>query len=131
MSTLRLDLVTPEKLIFSRDVDMAVIPGKSGYLGIMAEHAPMATSLKPGLIGIYEEGKLQDRLFIRGGFAEVSDDVCTILADEIKLYADINVDELKRTMAEYNSDKDERESPAAKELQVMIEALEGAETIFN
>lgn len=131
MSILRLDLVSPEELILSRDVEMVVVPGKSGYVGVMPEHAPMATSLKPGLIGIYEGGKLKERLFIRGGFAEVNDDVCTVLADDVQPYSEINIDELKKTLSEYNSDKDERNSTEAHRLREMLEALEGAESLFQ
>lgn len=130
MSALRLDLVSPEKLILSREVEMVVMPGKSGYVGVMPEHAPMATSLKPGLIGIFESGKLKDRIYVRGGFAEVNDDVCTILADDVTPYQDLNLEELQKTMAEYESDKDEKDSPEAHQLREMLEALEGAESLF-
>jgi F-type H+-transporting ATPase subunit epsilon len=78
---LKFELVSPEQLLLSREVDMVVAPGAEGDFGISAQHAPLVAALRPGLVNIYENGRLSERIFVSGGFAEVSANSCTILAD--------------------------------------------------
>jgi F-type H+-transporting ATPase subunit epsilon len=81
MSKLNVELVTPEKLVFSKDVDMVVIPGSEGDFGVLPEHSPMISSIRPGVVEL-EEGSKTKKIFISGGFAEITEDRCTILATE-------------------------------------------------
>ena len=85
-----LELVSPEKLLLSREVDMVVIPGAEGDMGVLPQHSPAITTLRPGTIVIYESGAMTDRIFIAGGFAEVSDNRCTVLAEEAMPVEDID-----------------------------------------
>jgi F-type H+-transporting ATPase subunit epsilon len=80
--TIHLDLVSPERLLLSDDVDMVTMPGADGYFGVLKGHAPVMASLKPGIIEI--KGGAEDglRIFVRGGFAEVSAGEVTVLAEE-------------------------------------------------
>ncbi|MEQ8266938.1 MAG: F0F1 ATP synthase subunit epsilon [Parvibaculum sp.] len=78
---LNFDLVSPERLLFSGTVDMVVIPGAEGDMGIMAGHAPVMSTLRPGIINVDDAGKPQQRLFVRGGFAEVTPAGLTVLAE--------------------------------------------------
>jgi F-type H+-transporting ATPase subunit epsilon len=78
-----LEIVSPEKLLLSRDVEMVVMPGYEGDLAAMENHAPMITLLRGGVITIYEGGTAGDRFFVGGGFAEITPDRCTILADDV------------------------------------------------
>jgi F-type H+-transporting ATPase subunit epsilon len=79
---LHFDLVSPERLLLSEDVDMVTVPGKEGELGVLAGHAPVMTTLRPGIIAVEEAGKPQRRIFVRGGFAEVTPAGLTVLAEK-------------------------------------------------
>jgi F-type H+-transporting ATPase subunit epsilon len=76
------ELVSPERLVFSQPVDMVVVPGAEGYFGVLARHAPLISALKPGTISIYEGGAVTQRIFVAGGFADVTGERCTVLAEE-------------------------------------------------
>ena len=78
---LKVELVTPEALIFSSEVEMVVVPGISGDFGVLVGHSPVISSLRPGTVDIYEAGsQISKRIFIQDGFAEVNQERCTILA---------------------------------------------------
>jgi len=95
MATFQLELVSPEKLLLSRAVEMAVLPAAEGEMGVLPGHAPMIVALRGGIISVTEGGQVTDRLFVGGGFAEVTPDRCTVLADEATPVA-----QLSRTDAE-------------------------------
>jgi F-type H+-transporting ATPase subunit epsilon len=75
------DLVSPEKLLLSADADMVTVPGTEGYMGVMAGHSPVVTTLRAGMIDVNADGR-DDRYFIRGGFAEIGPAKITVLAEE-------------------------------------------------
>jgi F-type H+-transporting ATPase subunit epsilon len=79
----QLEIVSPAKLLLSRDVEMVVMPGYEGDLAAMEKHAPMITLLRGGVVTIYEGGNATDRFFVGGGFAEITPERCTILADDV------------------------------------------------
>ena len=79
--TTNFELVSPERLLLSQPVEMVVIPGAEGDIGVLPRHAPLITTLRPGAIAIYEGGKIKQRIFVAGGFAEVTPERCTVLAD--------------------------------------------------
>ncbi len=79
--TFRFDLVSPERLLISSDVSQVDVPGIEGYFGVLAHHAPMVTTLRPGILVVYREGQAPMRIVINGGFAEVSASGLTVLAD--------------------------------------------------
>ena len=80
MATFHFDLVSPEKLLFSGDVTQVDLPGTEGDMGVLAQHAPLVTALRPGILVIHgESGAL--RVVIDGGFAEVGPAGLTVLAD--------------------------------------------------
>jgi F-type H+-transporting ATPase subunit epsilon len=82
MATFQLELVSPEKLLLSRPVEMAVLPAAEGEMGVLPGHAPMIVTLRGGVITVTEGGQVTERLFVAGGFAEVTEQRCTVLADE-------------------------------------------------
>ena len=82
MATLPFILVSPEKVLFDQEVSMVVIPGAEGDIGILPQHAPLLTLLRPGVITIYEEEKILVRIFIDGGFSEVTPERCVALVTE-------------------------------------------------
>jgi len=75
------DLVSPERLLLSTEADMVTLPGTEGYMGVMAGHMPLISTLRIGMIDVSKDGR-DTRYFIRGGFAEVSPSKLTVLADE-------------------------------------------------
>ncbi len=76
------ELVTPEQLLVSRDVDMVVVPGTEGNFGVLPGHSPLISTIRPGTIDIYEGNTIAERIFVAGGLAEVTPERCTVLADE-------------------------------------------------
>ena len=75
------ELVSPEQLLLSEGADMVVIPGADGDIGAMHRHAPLITSLKPGVVGLYDGRTVRERYFVAGGFAEITNERCTVLAE--------------------------------------------------
>ena len=76
------DLVSPDRLLASAEADMVVVPGTEGDFGAMIGHQPLIAALRPGVVAIHDGGTVGERYFVRGGFAEVTNDRCTILAEE-------------------------------------------------
>lgn len=93
--TVLFELVSPAKLLLSEEVEMVVVPGGEGDFGVLPGHTPMLTTVRPGVIDIYENDKVAKSIFVVGGFAEVSEERCAVLAEEA-----IAVDELDRDNAE-------------------------------
>lgn len=85
-----LEIISPEKLLLSKPVDMVVIPGTEGDLGILPGHSKLITGLRGGLVDLYENGKITDRFFVSGGFAEVTEARCSVLADSITRQSDLD-----------------------------------------
>jgi F-type H+-transporting ATPase subunit epsilon len=100
MATFLLELVSPERLLLSRQVEMATIPSLEGDMGVLAGHAPMIVALRGGLIRVRENGAETETLFVPGGFAEVSPERCTVLADEAIPVASLSRGEAERRLAE-------------------------------
>jgi len=75
------DLVSPEKLLLSKSVDMVTVPGTEGYMGVLAGHSPLVSPLRAGMIDIQDDGQ-DTRFFIRGGFVEINPAKVTVLAEE-------------------------------------------------
>lgn len=83
MNKVNVELVTPAKLVLCQDVDMVVIPGAEGDFGVLKNHSPMISSIRPGVVELQNDAKIQ-KIFISGGFAEVTGERCTILATEFE-----------------------------------------------
>jgi F-type H+-transporting ATPase subunit epsilon len=89
MATLHFELVSPEKLVFSGEVEQVDVPGAEGDFGVLAGHAPMVTTLRPGVLTVKAAGGEQ-KIVVLGGFAEVSASGLTILADTADAVADFD-----------------------------------------
>ena len=76
------ELVTPERLLLSEMVEMVVVPGTEGNFGVLPGHAPLISSIRPGMIDVYEGQTITRRIFVVSGIAEVTPERCTVLADE-------------------------------------------------
>ena len=76
------EIVSPEKRLLQRSADMVVMPGSEGDLAAMPGHSPMIVLLRGGVVSLHEGGRVGGQFFVAGGFAEITPDRCTILADE-------------------------------------------------
>ena len=72
--TLQFELVSPERLVLSQPAEMVVVPGAEGDFGAMPRHAPLISAVRPGVIDVYQGGAITSRIFVAGGFAEVTGD---------------------------------------------------------
>lgn len=98
------ELVSPERLLVSRDVDMVVVPGGEGDYGVLPGHAPLITTVRPGVIEIYDGGKVDERIFVSGGFAEVEPERCTVLAEEAVRVTEIDAAATEQALRDANDD---------------------------
>ena len=89
------ELVAPERLLLSQAVEMVVVPGDDGDFGVLPNHAPVISTVRPGVIHVFADGKVATRIFVAGGFAEVTTERCTVLAEEA-----VAVDEIDRAAVE-------------------------------
>jgi F-type H+-transporting ATPase subunit epsilon len=98
------DLVSPEKLLLSVEADMVTIPGTEGYMGVMAGHAPLVSTLRAGMIDVTVDGK-DTRYFIREGFAEINATKITVLADEAIPFTELDLAILDQRIADAQEDE--------------------------
>src|ERR1700759_1849405 len=95
-----LEIVSPDRLLLSRPVDMVVRPASAGDMGGLEGHTPMIVMLRGGTIDLYEGDRITDRLFVDGGFAEVTPERCTVLANNAVPLSELNKAEAERRLAE-------------------------------
>ena len=107
------DLVSPEKLLLSVQADMVTVPGTEGYMGVMAGHASLVSTLRAGMIDVKIDGK-DDRYFIRGGFAEINAAKITVLADEAIPMTELDLAVLDQRIADAQEDELAAETDAAR-----------------
>ncbi len=98
------DLVSPERMLMSEDVDMVTLPGTEGYFGVLAGHAPVISSLRPGVIEVRREGAPDLKLFVRGGFAEVDPKKVIVLAEEAIPMTDFDIAALDQRIRDTEED---------------------------
>jgi F-type H+-transporting ATPase subunit epsilon len=94
-----LEIVSPERLLLSRPVEMVVIPASEGDMGVLEGHAPAIVMLRGGIIALYENDQVTDQMYVAGGFAEVTPERCTVLANEVLAPADLSREEGERRLA--------------------------------
>ena len=102
--TFELELVSPESLLLSEPVEMVVVPGEEGDFGVMAGHAPVISNIRPGTLAIFEGGSVTMRVFLAGGFAEVTKERCTILAEGAVPVDDIDRSEVEQEISNLRDD---------------------------
>lgn len=97
-NAVQFELVSPEKLLLSEAVEMVVIPGAEGDFGVLPGHSPVISTVRPGVIHIFEGGSVKTRIFVAGGFAEVTAERCTVLAEEAVSLDDIDRDQVEQAL---------------------------------
>jgi F-type H+-transporting ATPase subunit epsilon len=103
MATFHFELVAPDKISFSGEVDQVDVPGAEGDFGVLAGHAPLIALLRPGLMTVYSGGE-QTKLVVLGGFAEVGPDGLTVLADVATSVEDLDRASLQTQIAQMEQD---------------------------
>ncbi|MBF5093167.1 F0F1 ATP synthase subunit epsilon [Azospirillum sp. INR13] len=106
------ELVSPEKLLKSQPVDMVVVPGSEGDFGVLAGHSPMISTVRPGVIDVYEGDRVVDRVFVAGGFAEVTEARCTVLAEEAVALTELDRAAVEKQIKDLSEDLDDSKSDA-------------------
>ena len=121
------ELVSPEELLVTEAVEMVVIPGEEGDFGVLPRHAPMLSTVRPGVISIYENNAVRDRIFVAGGFAEVTPERCTVLAEMALPVSDIDRADAEQKLSAARDDvkdaKDDAERRAAERQVAAYEAM--------
>ena len=97
-------LVAPERLLASAEVDMVVVPGAEGDFGVLPQHSLFMSVLRPGVIETYQGAQVSERIFVGGGFAEVNEHGCTVLAEEAMPVAEIDVEQARRRLSDARDD---------------------------
>ena len=115
------ELVSPERLLLSRQVGMVVVPGSEGLFGVLPRHAPLISTLSPGVIDVYEEGAVTDRIFIAGGFAEVTEDRCTVLAEAAVPVAELDLEATERHILDLGEELKNLSGADAEQMTAQIE----------
>ena len=95
----RLSIVTPEQVFFEEDVQSLVVPGTEGYLGVLSNHAPLISALKPGRVEIRDAEEKVHFLSVTNGFIEVSKNVATILCDAAEFATEIDIERAEKAKA--------------------------------
>jgi len=98
------ELVSPERLLVSEPVDMVVVPGSEGDFGVLPGHAPFISTVRPGVIEVYEGSTVTERIFVAGGFAEVTGERCTVLAEEAAPLNEVNRAEVESDLRRLNEE---------------------------
>ena len=126
--TFQFELVAPEKLIYSDDIEFVVVPGAEGDFGVLPGHALLLSTVRPGIIEIFENDKPKERFFVGGGFAEVTPERCTVLSTE-----SVNLNDIDESAARQRLDTAERdlnEATSDSDREKCEKALEVAQTLL-
>jgi F-type H+-transporting ATPase subunit epsilon len=98
------ELVAPERLLASEMVDMVVAPGAEGDFGVLPQHSLFMSLLRPGVIEIYDGGTIRQRIFVGGGFAEVNERGCIVLAEEALPVEDLDLGQARQRLKNAQDD---------------------------
>ena len=93
--TFQFELVSPERVLASEEATMVVVPGGDGDFGVLADHTPLVSSIRPGVVSVYTPSGEVKKIFVTGGFADVDGKICSVLAEEA-----VNVNEIDRSKTE-------------------------------
>jgi F-type H+-transporting ATPase subunit epsilon len=132
--TVKFELVSPERLLFSADVESVVVPGTEGDFGVLPGHARLISTVRPGVISVFQNGKVTDRIFVEGGFAEVTPTGCTVLAEHALPVSEIQREQAQQAIQDAREDiedaKDEQaRTEAAKALEVAEARLQAVDVV--
>jgi F-type H+-transporting ATPase subunit epsilon len=120
----KFELVSPERLLVDEPVEMVVVPGEEGDFGVLPGHAPVIATVRPGVIDIYEGSAVKTRIFVGGGFAEVSGDRCTVLAESAVPVSDIDRAATQKDIQDISSDLPDADEAERARLEARLRVAE-------
>ena len=104
-NTISFDLVSPEQLVFNDKAGMIIVPGKEGDMGVLPGHSKLLSSLRPGRVMVYREGKqLLQSFFVSGGFVEINPEKCIVLAEEVFEMAALDKSAIEQQMQDLENE---------------------------
>ena len=112
---LNFEMVSPEKLLLSEGVNSVTVPGTEGDFTVFAQHAPVLSTMRPGVVDV-QKASGEEKIFVRGGFAEVNPAGLTILAEEAIPMADLNKDALAQQIQNAQEDVDDAKDDEKKRI---------------
>jgi len=128
----KFELVSPERLLLSSEVEQVLVPGSEGDMTVLAHHAPLLTTLRPGLLDIGMQGGDQKRYFIRGGFAEVGPSGLTVLAETAIDLVELDAGQLAQAIKDAEEDvADATEDGIRDRAQTKLDHLRQVQTTLN
>ena len=126
---LNFEMVSPEKLLLSEEVNSVTVPGTEGDFTVFAQHAPVLSTMRPGVVDVQKDSG-EERIFVRGGFAEVNPAGLTILAEEAIPMADLDKDalaqQIQNATEDVNDAKDDEKKRIAQEALDHLKQLEAS-----
>ena len=124
--SIKVKIVSPEKVLFAHDADMVVMPGAEGDIAAMPEHAPLMLTLRGGVVDVYEDGAVTHRFFVAGGFADIAPTHCTILADRATGLAELSVDDAEARLAALEKSYEEADTMTVPALDILMSKMQSA-----
>ena len=125
MATISFDLVSPENLIFNDEVGMIIVPGKDGDFGVLPGHSKVMSSLRPGRVMVYGEGKnLLKSFFVSGGFAEVNPEKCIVLAESVDEVNTLDKSSIEKEIQELSDQENDMAKEQLGIAKAKIEAID-------
>jgi F-type H+-transporting ATPase subunit epsilon len=126
-----LEIVSPEKLLLARAGDMVVLPAAEGELGVLPQHAPMIVLLRGGTIRLYQGANVTDRLYVAGGFAEITAERVTVLASEAVPVAELSAEEGRRRLAAAEAEYEAADKENIAALDAAMDHLQAARAMIE
>jgi len=132
MATFTFELVSPERVLFSGPVDEVVVPGDDGDMTILANHAPVMTTLRAGIVAVSADKAPAKRLYVRGGFADVTASGLTILAETAIPVEEISAEKLAQDIRNTEEDlRDAKTDDARKAAETTLNALRTMQAVVR
>jgi len=124
------ELVSPERLLLSEQVTEVIVPGAEGEFGVLKDHSPFMSTMKPGILKVRREGGALDEFYIRGGFADVAEKGLTVLAEKAVPVAELKADEIASQIKDAEEDvadaKDEETRRKAEATLAQLQDVQAA-----
>ena len=119
MAAFHFELVSPEQLLFSGEVESVVVPGTEGQITVLKDHAPVMTTLKPGVVEVSENATTKRRMFVRGGFADIAPTGLTVLAEQAVAIEELDAARLAAEIQNAEEDVNDASEGEAKRARAM------------
>ena len=128
----KFELVSPERLLVSKEIEAVVIPGTDGEMTVMAQHAPTMTTIRPGVVTVKPVSGAEERYVVFGGFADILPEGCTLLAESAIDAKDIDREELSSRISNAREDiADAKDDAARTRAEQYLAHLTTLETVFG